>query len=256
MLNIAESWSGGIEDLVAEANRLLPTLLPEDRAARPKDEVNARLVRHYTTQGLLAAPTREGREARYRRSHLLELLALRRLMADGLSGKALAMALSGRTESELAELALRGSRWSERLERGIPQPLTGALFSNFSNPALDYIGSLRRPAKSLQGRAEGMRAPLALPAPAVPPRDQATVAPSSALPEFLLTERRPQTVTRILVQPGLEVQVSPGLQWPKGEAQWEHLLSEVKAALLLVQKETGLQAQEERQKDRGARSIE
>jgi len=253
VLNIAESWSGGIEDLVAEANRLLPTLLPEDRAARPKDEVNARLVRHYTTQGLLAAPTREGREARYRRAHLLELLALRRLMADGLSGKALAMALDGRTESELAELALRGSRWLERLESGVSFPLTGALFSN---PALDYIGSLRRPAKSLQGRAEGMRAPLALPAPAVPPRHQATVPPSSGLPEFLLTERRPQTVTRILVQPGLEVQVGPGLQWPKGEAQWEHLLSEVKAALVLVQKETEASAKEERHKTSGTRQKE
>lgn len=55
MLNIVESWSGGIENLVAEVN----LLLPEDHAVHPKDEANARLVRHYTTQGLLAAPTRE-----------------------------------------------------------------------------------------------------------------------------------------------------------------------------------------------------
>ena len=95
MLGIDERWSGGIDALVTEANRLLAQLLPGDRAARLKDEMNPRLVRHYTTVGLLPAPTREGREARYGRGHLLGLLALRRLMADGLSGKALVGALIG-----------------------------------------------------------------------------------------------------------------------------------------------------------------
>ena len=109
MLGIAEEWEGGIEEFVEEANRHLAELLPMDRSARPKDEVNARLVRHYTTEGLLPLPRREGREARYARLHLLSLLALRRLMADGLSGKALIAALNARSEEELAHLAQEGN---------------------------------------------------------------------------------------------------------------------------------------------------
>ncbi|AZI45188.1 hypothetical protein EHF33_19950 (plasmid) [Deinococcus psychrotolerans] len=69
MLGISQDWEGGIEDFVEEANQRLAEVLPLDRASRPKDEVNARLVRHYTTEGLLPAPRREGREARYGRLH-------------------------------------------------------------------------------------------------------------------------------------------------------------------------------------------
>ena len=109
MMDVPADWAGGIEDLVEEANRWLAHLLPADRAARPKDEVNPRLVRHYTTQGLLPAPRREGRDARYSRVHLMALLALRRLMADGLGGKALDAALGGRDEQAFERLAVDGA---------------------------------------------------------------------------------------------------------------------------------------------------
>ena len=89
-------WTGGIEALVGEANRWLGQLLPADRAARPKDEVNPRLVRHYTTQGLLPAPRREGRDARYDRLHLMALLALRR--------KKYQEQLLAKTDAQLAQL--------------------------------------------------------------------------------------------------------------------------------------------------------
>lgn len=49
MIDVQADWSGGIEALVEEANLWLARLLPADRASRPKDEVNPRLVRHYTT---------------------------------------------------------------------------------------------------------------------------------------------------------------------------------------------------------------
>ena len=61
------SWTGTLDDLAALANTLLPQYLPLDRSSRTQDEVNPRLIRHYTTQGLLDPPFKEGREARYTR---------------------------------------------------------------------------------------------------------------------------------------------------------------------------------------------
>lgn len=45
------AWS--LDELVEHANRLLPDVLPKDAAGRAAETVNQRLVRHYTTQGLL-----------------------------------------------------------------------------------------------------------------------------------------------------------------------------------------------------------
>jgi len=73
----------GLDDFVAEVNRLLPEVVPRDAATRAKLEVNGRLVRHYATEGVLPKPLKEGAEARYDGDHLVRLLALRRLLAEG-----------------------------------------------------------------------------------------------------------------------------------------------------------------------------
>jgi DNA-binding transcriptional MerR regulator len=73
----------GLDDFVAEVNRLLPEVVPADAAARGKLEINPRLVRHYTTEGVLPKPLKEGVEARYDGDHLVRALALRRLLAEG-----------------------------------------------------------------------------------------------------------------------------------------------------------------------------
>jgi len=75
------TWS--LDDFVDEVNALLPQVVPADAAARGKPEVNARLVRHYATEGVLPKPLKEGVEARYDGDHLVRVLALRRLLADG-----------------------------------------------------------------------------------------------------------------------------------------------------------------------------
>ncbi|UQN09732.1 MerR family transcriptional regulator [Deinococcus sp. QL22] len=239
MLDVAGDWAGGIEQLVDEANARLLYLLPEDRSARPKDEVNARLVRHYTTQGLLSAPRREGREARYTRRHLLELLALRRLMADGLGGKVLMSALEYRTEEELAALAVQGSDGLEgqtgllrRERQHKAQPVQP------DTEALSYLNRIR----------ERSALPPALLSPA-PPQDNAplvffqsapqqiagiTGRPSSSPPPY----RKPQTLTRLEVRRGLELQVRSKLAWPQTSGQWDALMNEIRASLLVLQRES------------------
>lgn len=90
-----------LSELVDVANRLLPTLLPKDARGRVAEDVNPRLVRHYTTQGLLPEPRKEGREARYLYEHLLKLLVVRRLLAEGFSSQAIGQLLVGMDEATL-----------------------------------------------------------------------------------------------------------------------------------------------------------
>ncbi|MPY67723.1 MerR family transcriptional regulator [Deinococcus sp. SDU3-2] len=206
MIDVQADWSGGIEALVEEANLWLARLLPADRASRPKDEVNPRLVRHYTTQGLLPAPRREGRDARYGRLHLMALLALRRLMADGLSGRALIAALGGQDEAGLEQLALEG------VLEGTKGPA-----DREDNEALGYLRQLAVMEAPRRARVVKPRPPTPVPA---------------ALPEFLLEPRKKVSqTTRVVVRPDLELQIGRDFKWPTTEPEWRALLQELGATL-------------------------
>ena len=97
-----------LPEFVEVVNDLLPHYLPKDAAGRSSDEVNARLVRHYATQGLLAEARKEGREARYIFDHLLQVLVVRKLLAEGFSAAAIKKVIEGRSNNELESL-LQGS---------------------------------------------------------------------------------------------------------------------------------------------------
>lgn len=100
--HIDDVWN--LQEFVDVANALLPAYLPKDASGRTADEVNPRLVRHYATLGLLPEPLKEGREARYRLVHLLHLLAVRKLLADGFSSSAIKHVIDGRSGDELQQL--------------------------------------------------------------------------------------------------------------------------------------------------------
>lgn len=118
-----------LEELVNAANNLLPDVLPTDISdQRLKEELTPRLVRHYSSQGSLEEPQKEGREARYTYRHLLQLLALRRLQAEGHRTGAVGPLTSGMSEVELESLLSGHANVS----------LTQA-----ANPALDFLQGLR-----------------------------------------------------------------------------------------------------------------
>ncbi|RJF75307.1 MerR family transcriptional regulator [Deinococcus cavernae] len=225
MIDVPPAWSGGIDDLVLEANRWLSVLLPADRAQRPKDEVNPRLVRHYTTQGLLPAAGREGRDARYTRLHLLALLALRRLMADGLSGKALYAALRDKSDAELENLAVQGSGSVQGLALDEES-------ESVKDDALSYLRRLKDGTKSGNSSAYDL-------VPATRP------APSAAAPKLgverlnnssLSTRKRgPQKVFRAVLRPGLEVLVGEHFRYPSNEEEWDRLFAELRASFVDMQ---------------------
>ena len=116
----AASWT--LEELAAEAQRLLRhhRLLGAQADARVSPAPDARMVRYYTTLGLLDRPGFQGREARYGRRHLVQLVAIKALQAQGLSLASIQQRLYGRSEAELAafaqELAAEAARASGQIK--------------------------------------------------------------------------------------------------------------------------------------------
>ncbi len=167
-------------------------------------------MRHYTTQGLLPAPRREGRDARYARVHLIALLALRRLMADGLGGKALEAALGGKDEQVLERLAVEG------VLEGRGEALVPA-----DNVALGFVRQL----------AFAAAAPLSL-------ASVANFATSPAVRNSRelggiseASPRKMSQMTRAVVRPGLELLIGREFQWPRSEHAQQELLQEIGATL-------------------------
>ncbi|HWG83946.1 MAG TPA: MerR family transcriptional regulator [Deinococcales bacterium] len=183
-----------LDEFVDAANHLLPQHLPEERRGNLSGEVNARLVRHYATQGHLDDPEKEGREARYTYRHLLQLLALRKAMALGYG------------TSRLMELTHRPDDALEAFLTG------GAQLELSPNPALAYIRSVRA------GRAPDG------PPPASPSPD--------ALYSRVDSPPAPPRWIRIELAPGLELHAREGARLPETPVERQALLSLIERRLL------------------------
>jgi DNA-binding transcriptional MerR regulator len=95
-----------IDDLNAAAS----LALAEDYAGAPngrvRDVPDRRTIRYYTTLGLIDRPgAMRGRTALYGRRHLMQLVAIKRLQARGLSLAEVQARLLGATNASLARLA-------------------------------------------------------------------------------------------------------------------------------------------------------
>lgn len=100
------SWP--LEEFVSVVNSHLPEILPEEKTnSRVKGEITARLVRHYTTINILEEPMKVGREARYTYRHLLQVLLLRRVLAEGHSVGSIDQLIASSSNAEL-EAMLQG----------------------------------------------------------------------------------------------------------------------------------------------------
>lgn len=109
-----------LDELVRRSQRLL-ALLPGGKgdSRRVRWRPNERLVRYYTTLGLLDRPAElRGRTAYYRDRHLLQLLAIKSLQARGQSLQAVQARLAGQSNAALAALIGLPPDWVERLDAG------------------------------------------------------------------------------------------------------------------------------------------
>lgn len=116
-----------LTEFVDVANALLPDYLPKEASGRLADDVNPRLVRHYTTIGLLPEPGKDGREARYLFEHLVHLLVVRKLLAEGFGSSAIRDAVAGRGADELVGLLEGTVRVVLVPEEGETPPHAGSL---------------------------------------------------------------------------------------------------------------------------------
>jgi DNA-binding transcriptional MerR regulator len=212
------AWS--LEEFVEVANDLLPQFLPEQPSgSRGQEPVNPRLVRHYTTQGLIDKPQKEGREARYRYRHLLQLLVLRRLLAEGYSTSSVGSLIVGQVNAVLEEL----------LQGGVQLTVETA------NPALAFLSQVRdreRREPSDRGisaqEAKGARRlhsparPANMPEPTEPPVAAQPPAVYQVAPPP--PSPAPQHWTRLEILDGLELHVRQGFKAPTTAHERESLL--------------------------------
>jgi DNA-binding transcriptional MerR regulator len=95
-----------LDELSAEVARELQSrglagASPDGRVSAVPD---ARTIRYYTTLGLLDRPTIEGRQARYGRRHVLQILAVKALQSASLPLSEIQARLYGRSATELESL--------------------------------------------------------------------------------------------------------------------------------------------------------
>jgi len=98
-----ELWT--IADLAARVTAALGGDFNGVPSGRVRDVPDLRSIRYYTMLGLLARPEIRGRTAYYGRRHLLELVAIKRLQAQGLSLAQVQERLLGIGDREVEKLA-------------------------------------------------------------------------------------------------------------------------------------------------------
>ncbi len=127
------SWSA--EEFVTIANRLLPEFLPDiGFSQKVREEVNLRLIRHYTSIGSLDEPGKLGKESRYTFRHLLQLLLVRRLLAQGHSSGSIDEFPRRQSNQQLLDLL-------EQNQTTLPHLLSQ---QSHGQSALEFLDSVRK----------------------------------------------------------------------------------------------------------------
>ncbi|HET8985698.1 MAG TPA: MerR family transcriptional regulator [Trueperaceae bacterium] len=209
-----------LNQFVDAVNALLPSYLPKDATGRTTDEVNARLVRHYATQGLIEEARREGREARYLYDHLIQLLVVRKLLAEGFSTTATKQAMTGRSAEELTRL-LEGE---VRVEL-VPEPAT---------PGTAARAEFLRQVRARAGLDTTARlAPTAGPGPTARPGPGASPLPPAAIaPTGIFSE---SVWTRLSILDGLDLFVRDDFELPKNRLGDEQLTQLLRVVLMQLE---------------------
>jgi len=111
------TWT--VEELLERAQELIEEFGQTGDSKRVRWEPNQRLVRYYTTLGLVDKPLgRRGQVVHYGPRHLLQLLAVKQMQAQGMTLQQIQSRLLGLPEGLLCELAGLTGEWRERL--GLP----------------------------------------------------------------------------------------------------------------------------------------
>lgn len=128
-----QTWSA--EEFVHIVNQLLPDFLPDiGFSQKVREEVNLRLIRHYTSIGSLDEPGKLGKESRYTFRHLLQLLLVRRLLSQGYSSGSIHEFPRSQTNQQLLDLL-------EQKQTTLPHLLSQ---QSPGQSALEFLDSVRK----------------------------------------------------------------------------------------------------------------
>jgi DNA-binding transcriptional MerR regulator len=190
----------GVAGLAEEAARILA----ESGAARQgrgtvTELPDERTVRYYLAEGLVPpAEEKQGTASVFGFRHLLQLLVVKKLQAEGLPIRAIRELVTGKTERQLEKLL--GTEQGR--SPGAPQ-------SGARGEALGYLTSLLHKSPS---------APL----PRVAPPPLAAQAPSASFSGIPSAAPR-ETWARVELEPGLELHVSDAYRAPREEGALRRL---------------------------------
>jgi hypothetical protein len=141
-----------LDELAERVDAALAVDYPGQPSGRVRAVPDRRAIRWYTTIGLIDRPVaHRGRTALYGPRHLLQLVAVKRLQAQGLPLVAIQQELAGATDTQLTRVA--------RLPSGSEPPLAAVAPSSAGPPSTrDALDGGRRPGKGSAKGAAGAAA--------------------------------------------------------------------------------------------------
>jgi DNA-binding transcriptional MerR regulator len=166
------AWT--IDQLAARVDAALSVGYAGQPSARVREVPDPRAIRYYTTLGLLDRPAAlRGRTALYGRRHLLQLVAVKRLQAEGLSLAAVQERLAGAPDEVLHRIA--------QLPPDL-EPVPAAAPPPTARPAARFWTASARPARVAAFAPSEAAGPAAAPeaASAAPAPTAALSAPEAA----------------------------------------------------------------------------
>jgi DNA-binding transcriptional MerR regulator len=150
----APRWT--LDELAERVDAALAVDYAGPSSGRVRAVPDRRAIRWYTTIGLIDRPVaHRGRTALYGPRHLLQLVAVKRLQANGLPLVAIQQELAGATDTQLARVA--------HLPKGSAAPLPAAAPGGGPPSSPDALDGGGSPGKGGARRAAGARARLTAP---------------------------------------------------------------------------------------------
>ena len=155
-LEMQQSAIYTVDEFETACNLWLLQYLPETyQGTRAREPITIRNLRHYAGEGLIDEPLKEGREARYSYRHLVQVLLLRRAMAEGYTTKLL-YSMMRRATSEL-EALLAGNlptSLSKPERQKIAQQVVheDSVNRQAQREVLDYLNSLKPQSNIVQNQ--------------------------------------------------------------------------------------------------------
>jgi hypothetical protein len=154
-----------LEELLARVRASLASAYPGVANRQAADLPNIRAIRWYTQLGLVDRPSSVGRTAAYGARHLRQIVAIKRLQAQGFSLVEIQQQLAGIGDDALAAIAqvsddvLRATTGDEPAGTGLPRPTRrGRLFwsEEAAPPTLDVpVAADPSPPSIVQGVVVG-----------------------------------------------------------------------------------------------------